>query len=272
MIVALFVLALAMLVGGIASIVQGAPFIRLEMGWTMVIAGSVVMSGGAILAGVAAAVWRLRRIELELVEARETAGRLPGMPALPLPNFVPPGAALPPAAPEAAPRLPGAERQEPVLPPAPPSPPAQNPERLAPDERAVLAAGDLMPPLSARRDEAPPEHEDTVPVATPEPNPIPAEAPAPHAADDKGTEVVPPPAAQEPATAHEPVSAHEPVPEPLPRVVAGTYASGGNTYVMYSDGSIEAETPGGKYTFNSLEELKAFAASEGATVPPPGRP
>jgi hypothetical protein len=63
-------------------------------------------------------------------------------------------------------------------------------------------------------------------------------------------------------------------PEPKPvtgaaPTVIGTYNSGGNAYVMYSDGSIEAETPGGRYRFHSLDELKEFIAS-GGEEPRPG--
>jgi hypothetical protein len=32
---------------------------------------------------------------------------------------------------------------------------------------------------------------------------------------------------------------------------------------MYSDGSIEADTPSGRYTFQSLDELKDFIAAGG---------
>ncbi|PVE25515.1 hypothetical protein DC522_04090 [Microvirga sp. KLBC 81] len=45
--------------------------------------------------------------------------------------------------------------------------------------------------------------------------------------------------------------------------VVGTYNSGNNTYVMFSDGSIEAQTPSGVFRFHSLDELKAFIASGG---------
>jgi len=48
-----------------------------------------------------------------------------------------------------------------------------------------------------------------------------------------------------------------------PATVVGTYNSGDNTYVMYSDGSIEAQTPRGVFHFQSLDELKAFIASGG---------
>ncbi|GGK44146.1 hypothetical protein [Salinarimonas ramus] len=47
-----------------------------------------------------------------------------------------------------------------------------------------------------------------------------------------------------------------------PRIV-GTHVSGANRYVMYSDGSIEAETPDGRLLFGSIEELKGYVASAG---------
>jgi hypothetical protein len=64
-------------------------------------------------------------------------------------------------------------------------------------------------------------------------------------------------------------------PEPQPATAApqaptvvGTYTSGGNRYVMFSDGSIEAETPNGQFRFDSLDELKAFIAAGGEEAAP----
>lgn len=51
--------------------------------------------------------------------------------------------------------------------------------------------------------------------------------------------------------------------EPRAPAVVGTYNSGDNRYVMFSDGSIEAETPGGTFRFKSLDELKEFIAKGG---------
>ncbi|MBB3018645.1 hypothetical protein FHR70_001699 [Microvirga lupini] len=45
--------------------------------------------------------------------------------------------------------------------------------------------------------------------------------------------------------------------------VIGTYNSGDNKYVMFSDGSIEAQTPSGTFRFQSLDELKEFIAAGG---------
>jgi hypothetical protein len=57
-------------------------------------------------------------------------------------------------------------------------------------------------------------------------------------------------------------AASEPDEEPA-RLVVGTYESGGNTYTMYSDGSIDARTPAGEFHFASLDELKRFIAEGG---------
>ena len=43
--------------------------------------------------------------------------------------------------------------------------------------------------------------------------------------------------------------------------VLGTHSSGANRYMMFSDGSVEAETPDGSFRFNSLDELQAALAS-----------
>jgi hypothetical protein len=52
-----------------------------------------------------------------------------------------------------------------------------------------------------------------------------------------------------------------------PAVVVGTYNSGDNKYVMFSDGSIEAQTPSGVFRFKSLDELKEFIAAGGEGSP-----
>ncbi len=72
----------------------------------------------------------------------------------------------------------------------------------------------------------------------------------------------------EPAVADEDdreVSREEDVPsdETGPATVIGTYNSGDNKYVMFSDGSIEAQTPSGVFRFQSLDELKEFIAAGG---------
>jgi hypothetical protein len=47
-------------------------------------------------------------------------------------------------------------------------------------------------------------------------------------------------------------------PAPEPRAVVGSYASGGITYFMYSDSSIEAEMEIGRYRFADMDALRNF--------------
>lgn len=50
-------------------------------------------------------------------------------------------------------------------------------------------------------------------------------------------------------------------PEAAPTLV-GRYSSGGANYMIFSDGSIEAETEGGAFKFASMSEFKAYLAGE----------
>jgi hypothetical protein len=47
-------------------------------------------------------------------------------------------------------------------------------------------------------------------------------------------------------------------PAPAEPAVIGRYTSGTTTYIMFADGSIEAETPTGILRFASLAELKVY--------------
>jgi hypothetical protein len=49
-------------------------------------------------------------------------------------------------------------------------------------------------------------------------------------------------------------------PEPAPEVV-GRYSAGGASYVIYSDGAIEAETEDGGLRFASMDDLKSYIAN-----------
>jgi len=72
-----------------------------------------------------------------------------------------------------------------------------------------------------------------------------------------------PPSSEKPASAAPTEAAHaEAEPEPVAATdepaEMGRYQADGTTYVMYSDGSIEAQTDQGIYRFGSMAELKAF--------------
>lgn len=50
-------------------------------------------------------------------------------------------------------------------------------------------------------------------------------------------------------------------PEPPPTLV-GRYSAGGASYMIFSDGTIEAETSQGAYRFASMGDFKAFIANQ----------
>ncbi len=88
--------------------------------------------------------------------------------------------------------------------------------------------------------------------------------PAPHHQEPGlAPEPAPEPAPEaEPSHPHEPEaapSATEPAPasEVRPEVI-GHYEAHGAHYIMYADGSIDAQTAHGVYRFGSMEELKSF--------------
>ena len=119
------------------------------------------------------------------------------------------------------------DRAQDAAPPRNPSVPA----------RAPVQDTDWLERALSGVDEAPPSRgfaPKSLPRAT-FPLPVPAETRAP------------------PARIVEP----EPAPTPGPDIL-GRYEAQGTSYVMYSDGSIEAETSTGTFRFNSLTELKRF--------------
>lgn len=278
MIIALFALSIVMIVGGIASVIQGFPFVRLESGLAMTIAGATTASAGAVLLGIAVLAVRLRSLQkavadrgwfggetvpaaaatpepVEALAPEPVAGppMIDPIPARQRPSLAGTGAAAAglglgslaglsatrrgteptfeasPVADEAEPLLPDLLPKEPDWHPEPPAP---EPEIHAEVERDSLLAthGPVAEPVVIVDADPEPPADESYPETLPM-----ADAEAPHAA-----------------------SADEEAPQ-----VVGTYASGGNTYVMFSNGSIEADTPRGRFTFSSLDELKIFVESGG---------
>lgn len=92
------------------------------------------------------------------------------------------------------------------------------------------------------------------------------EAPAAEAVVEPVAEKVDEPAAvaAEPVAAEEVATPAEPEPEVVrapttpPRKMVRSFSSGPNRYTMYDDGSIEAETPTGRLTFASFDELRRY--------------
>ncbi|MEE7459315.1 hypothetical protein MPAR168_06860 [Methylorubrum populi] len=336
MVVALLALSLVMILGGIAAVVQGFPYVRLESGLAMVIGGSTAASAGVILLGLTAVLDRLRKLgdsldrRLDASPGQNVPQSVPAAPAFATPSFAAapwepeaPAASASAAAPEVVaperPSLaamgagmgaaglaglsigalrPGARGSEPLFEdPTPPTEAAAEPllpdflpdsaPAPAPERHTTLEAG-AEEDLFAAPEPAPhafpgPEpvalHEateygsepeeahpqETHPqVAHPQESHI-EEATAPETIGLRSSldEPAPEPAASdeaEPAASHAETTEAAPDPE---RHAVGSYASGANTYVMFSDGSIEADTPRGRFTFASLDELKSFVNAGG---------
>ncbi|WP_336487652.1 hypothetical protein [Methylobacterium nigriterrae] len=297
MILALFALAALMIIGGTASVIQGFPFVRLESGLAMVIAGATVASAGAVLIGLGAVALGLKHVERAFAARR-------GLDAAPAPDFGTRPQAAPPRLDPILPEAPAAAfgTARPILGGAAFGGAALGAATLggaAPATGRTPTEPTFADALVARRDEPaarPDPAEPELPLAEPLTEPSAAmpepgtgsTEPSPAAEPDDGiapeddlfaapepvrpaaseAEVAPPlrPAldtAPEPEAPSEPEPAQEPA-ETEPKLeVVGTYASGGNTYVMYSNGAIEADTPRGRFTFGSLDELKAFVESGG---------
>lgn len=322
MVVALLALSLAVTLGGIAAVVQGFPYVRLESGLAMVIGGSTAASAGVILLGLTAILDRLRKIQgslsardAETLPARNEAApaaavpwdvTAPTAPVFPAPEVAPPerpslaglatatgaaglaglslGALRPggrgaePVFEDPASSEPRAEA-EPLLPDLlPDAAPEPNPARGAggAEEDDLFGGAERRPPVFSVPEpapvtvapltaEAPAELELPAPepiglrssleepASAPEPDPVETPSAGPAFLDAPATEAAP---AIEDAEAN-------PEPAPEERHAVGSYSSGANTYVMFSDGSIEADTPRGRFTFASLDELKSFVNAGG---------
>lgn len=297
MIVALFVLSLAMIVGGLLSVFLGWDIVLIERGWTMVIAGSITAASGAVLLGITTAVSKLSKIQSELARLHAGLNEVSAEPAaaastagLPLAALVGGlfGGGLLKARADKAEKA--DERPEPPLfsmesrpqeeeaglafegleETRPPEETPLSPKIFEEEEKATEAglaseAEEEIAPakvpefLYAERyqetsysetritDDGFSFSQETVETFTSEP-----EATIQEEKAEAAAEAAPEVAGPEPIT-----------PQRSKATVIGTYNSGENKYVMFSDGSIEAETPQGMFTFKSLDELKEFIASGG---------
>ncbi|MCJ2092828.1 hypothetical protein MKK67_09985 [Methylobacterium sp. J-072] len=273
MIAALFALAAAMAIGGCAAVIQGFPYVRLESGLAMVIAGSVAASSGAVLFGIGVLALTFRRVEravghgpaLASSEAGSVAENqprlppvLPAAPAFIVPPIVEP--AFDPERPRIEPHLSLVEDR-----------PDEAPKAAEPQKPAALESDfpiHAFPSTPVPQQEPPRRHVPEVvpdPAAERSPEDDLFAAPEAPAKPEIHPDPTPEPAQAPPALRPSLDAAPDPEPEAKPdtRTVVGRYASGGNTYVMFEDGSIEAETPQGRFTFASLDELKAFVDGGG---------
>ena len=153
MIIALFALAVAMIVGGLLAAFLGWDIVLVERGWTMVIAGSVFAASGALLLGIAAAVSRLSQMHAELARLHASLNEEEPLARRPEPDLS--SAALAGGLFGGAAAAGAATLAEPEQPPLPLFPEAGVPDR----EREEAEEGEAV-----HREEPAPE-----PVAPPEP-------------------------------------------------------------------------------------------------------
>lgn len=269
-------IGIVMAITGAQAALSGWDIVLMERGWALMIAGSVLGTGGMIVAALGLVLIDLRRA-LPRTNAERTGFRLPGKRGARAPEpasadgmkVVLPGATLAASAataqvakdaPEHGPALPDSSL---TMQPAQSSGETQGLSEVQPGE--LMAAKDD----TAAPDEATAHADPVIPVsdedfrmtgtseattAEPDPNPEPATSDAEPAA----TEVPEQPEMPQPDLADlRPPEAAQSVP-----TVVKTYTAGGHSYIMFSDGTIEADTPEGLFTFQSLEELKAFIAEK----------
>lgn len=125
-------------------------------------------------------------------------------------------------------------------------------ETVAPAEVEAYEPALTAPPLPEGEDEREPE---PLPgfalVSEPEIEPV---SDMPALPDE--------PVEPEPAAAPEPESVAPPAPAASEEGVVGAYQVGTAHFTIYADGSIQARTPEGDYSFASMDELKTYLASE----------
>lgn len=265
MVIALFALSLVMIVGGVASVVQGFPYVRLESGLAMVISGATAASAGVILLGLAAVVQRLKQLQDAIEEAPTSVGmRMPTE----LPRDIPPLASSVPPVVAGAAGLAGLTVAAPVA-AAASAPPEPTPLRVDPAERAGATPQltEAEPPLPHV---LPPG--ETVAAASEETASVPVEEEPASDEEDLFASIDDTPPLRSSLTDDAKAEGFTETPAAEPEEtkteedglkVVGTHSSGGNNYVMFANGSIQADTPRGRFTFNSLEELKAFVENGG---------
>lgn len=252
----LFVLGGLMMIAGATSIGLGIDVIQIERGWTQVIAGAIVFAGGAVVLGLAAVVARLEHLKLALAKSNDDALALAPRPQpADAADATLVMASDPPTQPAVKPRR------------APDAAPTPTPDAAA--AAALLAArgGDTQAPLATDIDRQLPVGEEPARQEAAGETPVHAETAASTARFTPAPSFVAPDA---PATSFLPAgeASHAPGEPAAPRVspalplVMGRYEAKDASYVMFSDGSIEANTKSGVFRFGSMSELKAFIESQ----------
>lgn len=264
MVVILACLSLILTAGGGAMALYGADLIRSESGLALTQSGITMLSAGLVLAGLTTAVVELRRMR-RLMELEEPLGQHPPAAAMvPMPGPVvversaePPASTPSPPAKATPPVDVTIDRPVQLGSPGrfPPSPPVADARQgstsgIPAEARAILsgiaAKRVARPAEDPRKDPA--EQKTVEQTKTGEDHDTAAAATAEKPVDLD-------PAAVAAGAVDTPAEGAAPSGE---RKMLATYNSGGITYFMFSDGSIEADMAGGRFRFTSMDELRGY--------------
>ena len=265
-------MTLALLIAGIFAVVAGLLAIafgftvrEFSLGSTLIIAGTIGVCSGLLLAGLHVVVLELKGIARRLAGGAAAPSEVRVRPVLP-------GLAVPGApAPEPA----VVTKAEPTPPPAAPpwqgeAPARERPRVDAPEEPEAPRRRNLMFASTSRKERERAQGK----AADGQPPPVEAAAPAvpevpPASFDDawpkpdrgRAPEPVvarrPPPRAPSTFEPAEPPPSEPPPAEQPAVTVLKSGIVDGMAYSLYSDGSIEAQMPEGMMRFASIDELRA---------------
>ncbi|MBV8961956.1 MAG: hypothetical protein JOY97_02570 [Hyphomicrobiales bacterium] len=238
-------LGLVTAAAGGAAMVMGWPLVPLERGWTMVIAGAALVSGGLVCVSIGALIGETRRARRAIERALEELAWARPIERMSVTTLPPePESATPrPAEREYTPAVapsPHFEQVEPAMPPMPVMPAAAPLGVAEPRTQAK--------PATARQE---PRKEPTL---------APQAAPAPAASPRVETRPPPPPAPAAPELATPPLAKESEDLQP-----ARSFSVGTTTFVVFTDGTIEARTPKGARRFDSMEEVRSYLEESAAS-------
>jgi hypothetical protein len=237
------VMGLLLAVIGGAAIAFGYPIIEVERGWANVIAGAAILSGGVITISIGVLIGAVQRLRFVAAPGGASA---PIERVAPLSRSDP--ATVPDVSPDARSALPEPTRPDEIIATtkAPVATTVRRPAFMP--TRSFRPAEPPMPPAVPVED-APSRPGAWIDEALAEKSAVP---------EAEGVVLTDEPRTSDVDGAHQhldPIEASA-----LPPVV-GRYSFGGAKYVLYEDGSIDAETPNGIVRFTSLAELRTHFAS-----------
>jgi hypothetical protein len=309
-------LGLAAMIAGGSAVTIGWPRVPLESGWTLVISGSALISGGLVCLAIAGLIFETRRTRLAVMQAlarpgtekptEKLADKLPEQPAVEIVSSLPGTTVAEPAQAGIEAKIEARleTKANPVSPPQPriePAAPAfsapsasQRMEASAPSNVTSPSRARIeFPAAASTNSPAPARFEPPAPTSIAPPRPlrfepkIPTAAPsaisalsaAPHI---EPTAPAPTPAQSDHASTEstEGETAAENDVEASPRIEglsedeeappmgeartpdelqpARSFSVGETTFIVFTDGSIEARTPRGSQRFESMEEVRAY--------------